>query len=113
MAKQSQGPRPKHVPQRTCVACRRTDNKRGLVRVVRLADNRVAVDPTGKKAGRGAYVCAQQECWEMALGRRALERALRIEALHADDRETLLAHAQALPRAESTAGGGAAPMPQG
>ncbi len=113
MAKQSQGPRPKHVPQRTCVACRRTDNKRGLVRVVRLADNRLAVDPTGKKAGRGAYVCAQQECWEMALGRRALERALRIDALHPNDREALLAHAQALPRGEGTAGGGAAPMPQG
>jgi hypothetical protein len=49
----------------------------------------------------------------MALGRRALERALRIDALHPNDREALLAHAQALPRGEGTAGGGAAPMPQG
>lgn len=113
MAKQAKGPRPKHVPQRTCVACRRTDNKRGLVRVVRLADNRVAVDPTGKKAGRGAYVCAEQGCWEVALGRRALERALRIDAFHPDDRQALVAHAQTLPRGDGAASTEAAPRPQG
>ena len=113
MAKQSQGPRPKHVPQRTCVACRRTDNKRELVRVVRLADNRVAVDPSGKKAGRGAYVCVDGGCWDAAIKRRALERALRIDALHADDRNTLLHYAQTLPRGDASAGGEAVPMPQG
>jgi hypothetical protein len=110
MAKQSQGPRLKHVPQRTCVACRRTGNKRGLVRVVRLADNRVAVDPTGKKAGRGAYVCAEQACWQVALGRRALERALRIDALHGDDREALLAYTHTLPLDDGTVSNEAAPM---
>jgi len=84
-----------------------------LVRVVRLADNRVAVDPSGKKAGRGAYVCVDQACWDAAIKRRALERALRIDALHPDDRDTLLRYAQTLPRGDAGAGGEAAPMPQG
>jgi len=83
-----------------------------LVRVVRLPEGRVAVDATGKKAGRGAYVCAEYGCWDVALGRKALERALRIDALHPDDRQALLAHAQTLPRGESTPGVEVAPMPQ-
>ncbi len=103
MPKQSQGQRPRHVPQRTCVACRRTDAKRGLVRIVRLPEGRVAVDPTGKHAGRGAYLCADQMCWETALKRRALERALKIEQLDPNDREALLTHAATLPRGDATA----------
>lgn len=97
MAKQHKGPRPRHVPQRTCIACRKVDAKRGLTRLVRLAEGRVAIDPTGKHAGRGAYVCAERGCWEAALKRKAVERALKIEQLHAADREALLAHATALP----------------
>ena len=108
MAKQAKGPRAKHVPQRTCVACRRTDAKRGLVRVVRLPEGRVAVDPTGKQAGRGAYVCAEQACWEAALKRHALERALKIERLHPDDEQTLLAYAATLPPGERITGEGPA-----
>jgi hypothetical protein len=84
-----------------------------LVRVVRLADNRVAVDPSGKKAGRGAYVCADEACWDAAIKRRALERALRIDAVHADDRDALLHYAQTLSPGDASAGGEAAPMPQG
>ncbi|MGB9633423.1 MAG: RNase P modulator RnpM, partial [Chloroflexaceae bacterium] len=68
-------PRPKHVPQRTCVACRRTEAKRGLIRVVRDAEGRVTVDPTGKQKGRGAYLCHDPACWTAAIKRRALERA--------------------------------------
>lgn len=87
--KQAKGPRPKHVPQRTCVACRRSDTKRGLLRLVRDADGRVALDLTGKRAGRGAYLCHQPSCWEQALKRQALERALRIDVLHGEDRAAL------------------------
>lgn len=87
----------KHVPQRTCVACRSTDAKRTLVRVVRGPDGRVTVDERGKAAGRGAYLCRDPRCWETALQRRALERALRIERLHPDDRTALEAFARALP----------------
>ena len=95
--KKISGPRPKHVPVRTCVACRRTDAKRGLFRLVRDADGRVAVDPTGKRAGRGAYLCHDPACWEQALKRRGLERALRIEAIQPDDR---LALEQVAPKLE-------------
>ncbi|HWQ13148.1 MAG TPA: YlxR family protein [Roseiflexaceae bacterium] len=90
------GPRPKHVPQRLCIACRRTGAKRGLVRLVRDGEGRVAVDATGKRAGRGAYLCHDPACWEQALKRHALERALRIEALHPEDRAALEAQAQLL-----------------
>ena len=95
-AKKKSGPRPKHVPVRTCVACRRTDAKRGLFRVVREVDGHVAVDPTGKRAGRGAYLCHDPACWEQALKRRALERALRIDALQPSDRVALEQVAQKL-----------------
>jgi len=94
--KKISGPRPKHVPVRTCVACRRTDAKRGLFRLVRDADGRVAVDPTGKRAGRGAYLCHDPACWEQALKRRGLERALRIEAIQLEDRVALDQFAQKL-----------------
>lgn len=86
----STGPRPKHVPQRTCVACRQTDAKRGLVRLVRTPEGRVEVDPTGKRNGRGAYLCHNPVCWEAAIKRHSLERALRITALHPDDQAGLL-----------------------
>ena len=90
------GPRPKHVPQRTCIACRRSDAKRGLIRLVRDAEGRVSVDPTGKRAGRGAYLCHEHTCWEQALKRHSLERALRIEALHEEDRAALEEQARRL-----------------
>ena len=94
--KKTGGPRPKHVPQRSCIACRRTDAKRGLIRLVRDAEGRVAIDSTGKRAGRGAYLCHDPKCWEQALKRHALERALRVEGLHADDRAALDAFASTL-----------------
>lgn len=97
MAKQRQGSRPKHVPQRTCIACRKVDAKRGLTRLVRLAEGRVAVDATGKRAGRGAYLCAERGCWEAALKRKAIERALKIESLDPADRQALHDFALTLP----------------
>jgi uncharacterized protein len=98
MAKQRKQPRPKHVPQRTCIACRKVDAKRGLTRLVRLPEGRVAIDSTGKQAGRGAYLCAERSCWEAALKRRAIERALKLEQLHDEDRQMLATHARELPQ---------------
>lgn len=95
-------PKQKHLPQRTCVACRRSDAKRGLIRVVRDAEGRVAVDETGRRNGRGAYLCHDPLCWANAVKRKALERALRIEQLHPDDRAALLAYAQTLAPAAQT-----------
>jgi predicted RNA-binding protein YlxR (DUF448 family) len=67
----------KHTPQRTCVACREVKNKRELVRLVRTSDGNIELDNTGKKNGRGAYVCPTRDCWEKALTGKQLERTLR------------------------------------
>lgn len=92
----SGSPRQRHVPQRTCVACRRSDAKRGLLRVVRDAEGRVLLDQTGKQKGRGAYLCRDPRCWEQALKRKTLERALRIEQIADDDRAALAEFARSL-----------------
>lgn len=85
-------PRPKHIPQRTCVACRDTSAKRQLVRVVRQPDGSVKVDATGKANGRGAYLCARPACWDKALKHALLERALKT-SLSAEDQAHLAAYA--------------------
>ena len=54
--------RKRHIPQRTCVACRRTGEKASFVRVVRRPDGSVLVDETGKLSGRGAYLCDSMAC---------------------------------------------------
>ncbi len=69
-------PQPRHVPQRMCVVCREVQGKRGLVRIVRTPDAGVQVDSTGKRAGRGAYLCHRAACWERALSSQVLARAL-------------------------------------
>ena len=97
MAKQQKSPRQRHVPMRTCIACRKVDAKRGLARLVRLPEGRVAIDLTGKQPGRGAYLCAERGCWETALKRKAVERALKIEMLDPSDRQLLSEHAETLP----------------
>ena len=71
--------RHRHIPQRTCIACRQIRNKRDLVRVVRTPEGSVVIDPTGKRAGRGAYLCRAQGCRRIILdvsGRR-LSQALK------------------------------------
>jgi len=90
--------RPRKIPQRTCVACRTVRAKRDLVRVVRLIDGTVVVDPTGKKSGRGGYLCRQRPCWEKALQHGALERALK-QTIPAESRATLSTFAAGLPEA--------------
>ena len=65
-----------HRPVRTCVACRQEAGKGELIRLVRRPDGTVAADPSGKLAGRGAYVHGTAECLESARKKRSLERAL-------------------------------------
>lgn len=96
-ARKTKGPRPKHVPQRTCIACRKVDAKRGLQRLVRVDGDRVAIDVSGKQPGRGAYLCAERSCWEAALKRPAIERALKITSLQPEDRRALIDYCNALP----------------
>ena len=72
------GLRPRRVPQRTCVGCGSVTAKRQLVRIVRGLDGEVRVDPTGKAAGRGAYLCANSPCWDAALKKKRLEHSLNV-----------------------------------
>lgn len=67
--------RQKHKPQRMCVACRQSQDKKSLVRIVRTPEG-VYVDETGKLSGRGAYLHADPSCWEIGL-KKSLERALK------------------------------------
>jgi len=86
--------RVKHLPQRTCVGCRATLSKRSLIRIVRTAQG-VLVDPTGKIAGRGAYLHDRPACWERGL-RGALSQALKTE-LTQSERAQLEEFARSLP----------------
>lgn len=91
--KKPAGPKPRRVPQRTCVGCRLVLSKRQLIRLVRRADGSVDVDPTGKAAGRGAYLHDQRACWEKALSQHALDHALKI-TLNETDRVRLRAYGE-------------------
>ena len=86
--------RPRHIPERTCVACRQTNAKRQLVRVVRGPDGSVTIDPSGKRSGRGAYLCSTPQCWEAGLKRGILPRALKIETIPEDNLQVLTDYAQ-------------------
>ena len=57
----------KKVPMRQCVGCREMKAKRELIRVIKTSDNQVLVDATGKKNGRGAYLCHRRDCLEKAV----------------------------------------------
>ncbi|MBN1261887.1 MAG: YlxR family protein [Anaerolineae bacterium] len=88
----------RHVPERTCVACRTQRPKRSLVRVVHTVSGEIVVDETGKLNGRGAYLCRCRPCWEQALKRGALSRALRA-SVSPETEAMLRAYAETLPEA--------------
>ncbi|MBO4948399.1 MAG: YlxR family protein [Peptococcaceae bacterium] len=67
---------PKKIPQRTCMACQEKKDKRDLVRIVRSPEGEISVDLTGKKPGRGAYICPNLECLNKVIKSKRLERSL-------------------------------------
>lgn len=87
---------PRRQPQRTCIACRNVSGKRTLVRVVRRPDGTIEIDPKGKVPGRGAYVCASRDCWDLALGQKRIARALNV-TLTEEQLAMLQAYAAGLP----------------
>ena len=95
----------KHIPQRTCVACRKVKAKRELIRLVRISNGSVEVDTSGKKAGRGAYLCQTPECWETGLKSGRLEYTLRT-TLDQKNREQLIKYGEDLFIRELTSGKG-------
>ncbi|MDO7905790.1 YlxR family protein [Paenibacillus sp. JX-17] len=65
------------VPLRKCVACQEMMPKKQLIRVVRTPEGEVQIDLTGKKSGRGAYLCGSVNCFKLAQKTKALDRALK------------------------------------
>ena len=70
--------RKKHIPQRSCIACREVKDKRELIRIVRTPDQTIMIDENGKAPGRGAYICRQRACWEKGLSKDVIGRALKV-----------------------------------
>jgi uncharacterized protein len=89
--------RPKHIPLRTCIVCHETRPKRELLRVVRTPDGHVALDATGKKSGRGAYLCARLSCWETAIKKKRFEQEFEL-TISEEDRAGLDAFIATLPK---------------
>ncbi|MBR6633411.1 MAG: YlxR family protein [Clostridia bacterium] len=66
----------KKIPERKCLGCMESFPKSTLVRVVRSAEGEISLDLTGKKSGRGAYICKRAECLKKAIKAKRFERAL-------------------------------------
>jgi len=95
MSRTGQAQPVRHIPNRTCVACREARPKRELIRLVYTVDGTVEVDLSGKKAGRGVYLCPSADCWQKGLKKDKLERALR-GRMSAENRQNLLAFGKTL-----------------
>lgn len=69
----------KQIPLRQCVGCREMKPKTELVRVIKTPENEICLDKTGRKNGRGAYICLNQQCLEKAKKTKAIERSFKME----------------------------------
>ncbi|MCD8094674.1 MAG: YlxR family protein [Ruminococcus sp.] len=69
------GSKQKKIPLRTCVGCGEVKPKREMTRIVKPKDGEASIDPTGKRSGRGAYICKSAECLRLAKKSRRLERS--------------------------------------
>ncbi len=67
----------RHIPMRSCIACRRQRPKHELIRFVADADGRVECDPDSRKPGRGAYTCPDEKCFGQAIDQHQFSRAFR------------------------------------
>ena len=67
--------KPKKIPMRMCLGCNEMKPKKELIRVVKSPDGETSLDFTGKKSGRGAYICRSTECFGTARKARRFEKA--------------------------------------
>ncbi len=67
----------KNIPLRKCLGCDEMIGKKGLLRVVKTKEGEISIDETGKKNGRGAYICRDMECFNKARKKHSLERSLK------------------------------------
>ena len=66
------------IPLRQCVGCREKKKKRDMIRVIKTPEDEICLDRSGKKNGRGAYLCFNPDCLRKAIRSKALERSLKI-----------------------------------
>ncbi len=71
--------KPRKIPMRSCVGCFESKPKKELIRIVRSPEGEISLDPVGKKAGRGAYICPDPECLKKARKAKRLEKSLECE----------------------------------
>ena len=69
----------KKLPQRNCMGCNETKNKKDLIRIVKTADGQISLDVTGKANGRGAYICNNVECLNKAIKSKRLEKCFEMK----------------------------------
>ena len=68
----------KKIPMRMCVGCAEMKSKNELIRVIKTPENEIVLDATGRKNGRGAYICSNMECLKKARKSKGLERSLKV-----------------------------------
>lgn len=68
----------KKTPQRQCIGCGEMKNKKEMLRIIKTTQEEILIDITGKKNGRGAYVCKSSQCFNKAVKSKGLERSLKV-----------------------------------
>ncbi|MCB6609539.1 MULTISPECIES: RNase P modulator RnpM [Clostridia] len=68
----------KKIPQRQCIGCGEMKNKKEMLRVLKTTDEQIIIDATGRKNGRGAYICPSMDCYKKAVKNKGLERSLKM-----------------------------------
>ena len=68
----------KKIPQRQCIGCGQMKDKKDLIRILKTQDESIIIDTTGRKNGRGAYICANEECLAKAFKTKGLERSFKM-----------------------------------
>ena len=66
------------IPMRQCTGCREMKSKKEMIRVLRTSENEIILDATGKKNGRGAYICPSMDCFKKAVKGKGLERSFKM-----------------------------------
>lgn len=68
----------KKIPQRQCVGCKEMKNKKELIRILKTETEGIIIDVTGKKNGRGAYICPNADCLKKAIDTKGLDRSFKM-----------------------------------
>lgn len=68
----------KKVPLRQCIGCGEMKSKKEMIRVLKTAEGEITIDATGRKNGRGAYMCQSEECYAKAVKNKGIERSLKM-----------------------------------